>query len=39
VIAVLQNISDALLRAHYAETDTHTSGERKVVLSLYLTDD
>jgi len=40
VIAVLQNnISDALLKAHYAETDTHTSGERKVVLSLYLTDD
>ncbi len=40
VIAVLQNnISEALLKAHYAETDTHTSGERKVVLSLYLTDD
>ena len=40
VIAVLQNnISEALLKAHYAETDTHASGERKVVLSLYLTDD
>jgi len=40
VIAVLQNnISEALLKAHYAETDTHVSGERKVVLSLYLTDD
>jgi len=40
VIAVLQNnISDTLLKAHYAETDTHASGERKVVLSLYLTDD
>jgi len=40
VIAVLQNnISDTLLKAHYAETDTHATGERKVVLSLYLTDD
>jgi len=40
VIAVLQNnISSKLLETHYTETNTRTSGERKVVLSLYLTDD
>jgi len=38
IVAVLQNnISTALLKSHYAETDTHKIGDRQVVLSLYLT--
>jgi len=40
VIAVLENnISDTLLKAHFAESNTNPTGDRKVILSLYLSND